>query len=96
MSMPNKISIFRTTESKARYYAAYETMLKRWPVPYGEFYIPTRFGETHVIASGFRDGLALVLFPSAWSGAVQWFRNMEDFSLPFLTKSDMYPALSAS
>ena len=62
--MSPNISVFRTPESKAGFYAAYEAMLKRWPVPYEELYIPTRFGETHVIASGSQGAPALVLFHS--------------------------------
>jgi len=83
--MSKNISVFRTPESKAGFYAAYEAMLKRWPVPYEELYIPTRFGETHVIASGYQGAPALVLFHSAGSGAVQWFRNVGSFSRRYRT-----------
>jgi pimeloyl-ACP methyl ester carboxylesterase len=85
MIMSQNISVFRTPESKAGFYAAYEAMLKRWPVPYEELYIPTRFGETHVIASGSQGAPALVLFHSAGSGAVQWFRNVGSFSQRYRT-----------
>jgi pimeloyl-ACP methyl ester carboxylesterase len=78
--MSKEIRIFRTPESKAEYFAAYEAMLRRWPVLYDELYIPTRFGETHVISSGPQEAPALVLFHSAGSGAVQWFRNVETLS----------------
>lgn len=83
--MAQNIPIFRTSEGKAEYYAAYEAMLKRWPVPYEELYIPTRFGDTHVIASGPQGAPALVLFHSAGSGAVQWFRNVEALSQHYRT-----------
>ena len=55
--MPEKIRVFKSPESQAEYYAAYETMQKRWPVLYEELYIPTKFGDTHVIASGPRAPL---------------------------------------
>jgi pimeloyl-ACP methyl ester carboxylesterase len=78
--MSEEIRIFKSPESKAQYFAAYEAMLKQWPVPYDEFYVSTRFGDTHVIASGSQDSPPLVLFHSAGSGAVQWFRNAGRFS----------------
>jgi pimeloyl-ACP methyl ester carboxylesterase len=62
-------------------------MLEGWPVPYEELYIPTRFGGTHVIASGVQDAPALVLFHSAGSGAAQWFRNVGPFSQHYRTYS---------
>lgn len=83
--MPKKISVFRSPESKAQYYAAYEEMLKRWPVPYEELYIPTYFGDTHVIASGSKSFPPLILFHSAGSGAIQWYRNVEVFSQHYRT-----------
>ena len=83
--MSKKISIFRSGESQARYYAAYQAMLGMWPVPYEELYIPTRFGNTHVIASGAKDAPALILFHSAGSGAAQWFRNVGPFSQHYRT-----------
>jgi pimeloyl-ACP methyl ester carboxylesterase len=83
--MPEKIRIFRSPESKAQYDAAYEAMLKRWPVSYEELYIPTRSGDTHVIASGSQDAPPLILFHSAGSGAVQWFRNVGPFSQHYHT-----------
>lgn len=78
--MPEKTGIFKSPESKAEYFAAYDAMLKQWPVPYDELYIPTQFGDTHVIASGSQDSPPLILFHSAGSGAVQWFRNVGPFS----------------
>ena len=83
--MPEKTQIFKSPESKAQYYAAYEAMLKQWPVPYEELYISTRFGDTHVIASGSQDSLPLMLFHSAGSGAIQWFRNVGPFSQYYRT-----------
>jgi pimeloyl-ACP methyl ester carboxylesterase len=78
--MAQKFIIFRSPESEAKYYAAYDAMLGQWPVPYEELFIPTRFGDTHVIASGPKDAPALILFHSAGSGAAQWFRNVGPLS----------------
>jgi len=83
--MTEKISIFRSPKSKAEYFAAYDEMLKKWPVSYEELYIPTRFGDTHVITSGSQDFPPLILFHSAGSGAVQWYRNVDAFSQRYRT-----------
>ena len=83
--MTREIHIFKSPDGKAQYEAAYAEMLKRWPVPYQELYIPTRFGDTHVIASGSRTAQPLVLLHSAGSGAVQWFRNVGVLSQRYRT-----------
>lgn len=83
--MTREIHIFKSPDGKAQYEAAYAEMLKRWPVPYQELYIPTRFGDTHVIVSGSRTAQPLVLLHSAGSGAVQWFRNVGVLSQRYCT-----------
>jgi pimeloyl-ACP methyl ester carboxylesterase len=83
--MAKNIKIFRSPEAQAQYYAAYEAMLQRWSVSLEELYIPTQFGETHVIASGSVDSPPLILFHSAGSGAVQWFGNVGPLSQQFRT-----------
>jgi pimeloyl-ACP methyl ester carboxylesterase len=75
-----EIRVFRSPEDRARYESAYDGMLKRWPVPFTELYIPSRYGDTHVVASGSQDDPPLILLHSAGSGAVQWFRNVGPFS----------------
>jgi pimeloyl-ACP methyl ester carboxylesterase len=81
--MSEKISVFRSPEIEAEYNAIYETALKLWPVPYEEFYVPTHFGDTHVIASGPKDAPPLVLFQPTGAGAIIWCRNVEPLSQHF-------------
>jgi pimeloyl-ACP methyl ester carboxylesterase len=78
--MSEKIPVFRSRENEVEYYAAYETALKLWPVPYDEFSVSTRFGDTHVIASGPEDAPSLVLFQPTGAGAVIWYRNAKPLS----------------
>jgi len=78
--MPEEIRIFKSPDSKAEYFAAYDEMLKLWPVSYEELYIPTRFGDTHVIASGSKYAAPLVLFHPAGCPATIWYRNVEALS----------------
>jgi pimeloyl-ACP methyl ester carboxylesterase len=83
--MNQKISVFRSPESEAQYLAAYEAVLRQWPVPYEELYVPTQFGDTHVIASGPKDAPAVILLHPAGGGAVSWIRNVEGLSESYRT-----------
>ncbi len=75
-----QISTFKTPEGKAAYFEAYEAAMKLWPVPYEEMEIPTRFGTTHVVASGPRDGPPLVLLHGMLSTLTMWSPNVAEFS----------------
>jgi pimeloyl-ACP methyl ester carboxylesterase len=79
------ISVFRSPEGEAQYNAAYEVVLKQWPVPYEELTIPTRFGETHVVASGAQDAPPLALFHPSGSSAPIWCRNVGPLSQCYRT-----------
>jgi len=79
------IMAFRSEEAAARYYAAYDAVLKQWPVPFDELYIPTTFGDTHVIASGPKGAPPVVLLHPAGGGAVIWIRNVGPLSDAFRT-----------
>ena len=50
--MSKNLSIFRKKGDKEAFVAAYDEALKMWTVPYDELMIPTRFGETHIVATG--------------------------------------------
>jgi pimeloyl-ACP methyl ester carboxylesterase len=80
-----RFSVFRSPEGEAQYHAAYEAVLKEWPVTYEELSIPTRFGTTHVIASGPQDAAPVVLLHPAGGGGVIWIRNIEPLSQHFRT-----------
>lgn len=83
--MSRVIPVFRSHEGELEYLEAYEDALKQWPVPYEEFYVPTRFGDTHVIASGNRGGMPLVLLHPSGSPATIWYRNVSTLSENFRT-----------
>jgi len=83
--MPQDLSVFRSSEGEAEYHAAYETVLKEWPVPFEELFIPTRLGKTHVIASGPKDAAPVVLLHPAGGGGVIWIRNVGPLSQHYRT-----------
>jgi pimeloyl-ACP methyl ester carboxylesterase len=65
----------RDLSGRARYLAAYDAALALWPVPHTSRYIATRWGSTHVIASGTPDAPPLVLLHAMNLGATMWFAN---------------------
>jgi pimeloyl-ACP methyl ester carboxylesterase len=73
-------SAFKTPEGEAAFRAAYNAALAFWPVPYQELDIPTRFGSTHVIASGPKDAPPLVLLHGYMATSVLWSPNIADFT----------------
>ena len=54
-------SVFKTPEGEVAFLAAYDAAMKLWPVRYEELEVPSRFGTTHIIASGPKDAPPLVL-----------------------------------
>lgn len=74
------LSVFKNPESEARYLAAYDAVLARWPVPYETMMLSTRLGETHAIASGPRDAFPLLLLPGNFDCSLSWFHSIAAFS----------------
>ncbi len=83
--MTKKLSLFYSPESQAQYYEAYDAVLKHWPVSYEEISISTRFGDTHIIASGSKDAPALVMLHPSGGGATIWCRNVGPLSQHYRT-----------
>jgi pimeloyl-ACP methyl ester carboxylesterase/membrane protease YdiL (CAAX protease family) len=73
-------SAFKTPDGEAAFLAAYDTLMKLWPVPYEKLEIPSRFGMTHLIASGPKDAPPLVLLHGYWATSTMWSPNIADFS----------------
>jgi pimeloyl-ACP methyl ester carboxylesterase len=65
-------SIYKSPEGQAKCLALYETALVHWPVPYQQLDLPTRFGSTHIIASGPTSAPPLVLLHGNWATATMW------------------------
>lgn len=78
--MENKLTIFRTPEGERKYRAAYDAVLAKWPVPYESIFVSTRYGETHVVASGAKENTPLILLHAAGTTAMIWYRNVEGLS----------------
>jgi pimeloyl-ACP methyl ester carboxylesterase len=83
--MAEKPELFRSPELNARFDAAYQAVLNQWPVPYEALYIPTRFGDTHVIASGPEQAPSVVFLHPGGGNAPIWVRNVGPVSRSYRT-----------
>jgi pimeloyl-ACP methyl ester carboxylesterase len=79
------IRTFWSPEVEIQFYQAYDAVLKQWPTPYEELCIPTRFGDTHVIANGSEDAVPLVLLHPGGGSAAIWVRNVGPLSQRYRT-----------
>ena len=73
-------SNFKTSEGEAKYKAAYDATLTLWPIPYESLEVDTRWGSTHIIASGPKDAPPLILLHGMNLSATMWFPNIADLS----------------
>jgi pimeloyl-ACP methyl ester carboxylesterase len=83
--MPERIDVFRSAAGEAEVQAAYEDILHRWPVAYEELCLPTRLGDTHIVASGSEEAPPLALLHPSGGSAVIWCRNVEALSREYRT-----------
>jgi len=71
---------FKTAKGEARFLTAYEAAMNFWPVRYEEIDVPGPFGSTHVIVSGPKTGLPLVLLHGYMATSAMWSPNIAAFS----------------
>jgi len=81
--MTEQISIFKNAKAEESFMASYDKYLKLWPFPIETTYIPTKFGDAHVITGGVNDGIPLVLLPGASATSGMWFRIAEKLGTKF-------------
>jgi hypothetical protein len=67
-----ELPIFRTEEIRAKLMAICGEGLRHWPVPFETFFVNTRYGRTHVIASGDPAAPPLVMTHPAAVGGFVW------------------------
>ncbi len=70
----------RKTFAKEMSLNYYEERLDKWPVPFEELMVNTRYGKTHVIASGPKEGEPIVLIHAMGVGSTLWLPNIEALS----------------
>lgn len=71
---------FKSVDGYAAVMADYDRILSKWTVPYESIFIPTRYGDTHVLVSGAVDAPPLVLLHGAAVNATSWGLNVPAWS----------------
>ena len=92
MKKPRTYPTFNSDEGRAAFERAYAAALQSWPVPFEELDVPTRFGTTHVIASGPAGAPAVVLLHCMSGTAIVWRPNVAALSQRFRTYAVDLPA----
>ena len=72
-------SVFKTPEGKNAILAVYDSLLKRWPVPYETIICPTRHGDIHVVACGDKNKPPLVLLHGAAFNSAMWLGDAAEY-----------------
>jgi pimeloyl-ACP methyl ester carboxylesterase len=78
--MNTEIPIFRSLADKEQFMAAYDAVMLHWPVAYEDLIVKTRFGSTHIVASGPVDAHPIILLPPGGGYAPIWIRNVGSLS----------------
>lgn len=86
-AMIDNTRLYRSVDGYAAVMSAYDANLERWPTPYQSLTLPTRHGETHIIASGAPDAPPLILLGGAGANATRWLPNIGALSRAFRTYS---------
>jgi pimeloyl-ACP methyl ester carboxylesterase len=74
--MPDYLPVFTSPQGELETLQAYQAVLDQWPVHYTELDVPTRFGQTHVIASGPETAPPVVLLHAYFATAMSWYRSV--------------------
>jgi len=68
-------AIYKSEEGARAIHARYREILSQWPVPNRQFTVPTRAGDTFVIASGAETAPPVLLFHGSASSSFMWFND---------------------
>ncbi|MGE5397083.1 MAG: alpha/beta fold hydrolase [Chitinophagales bacterium] len=77
MKEPN---IFKSEAGRKSILAAYDQIMRQWPLPYESKIIPTRHGETHIVACGSEKSPSLILLHGSGSNATMWIGDVSIFA----------------
>ena len=75
--------IYRSEAGRRAVEASYREFLSRWPVPSRQFTVPTREGDTFVIACGPENAPPLLLFHGSGANATAWLADIAAWSAHF-------------
>ena len=64
---------FADQKAQERYFATYDAILRKWPVPAEELDVETRFGPTRIRRSGTGQGTPIVLLHGVMGTSLSWY-----------------------
>lgn len=76
-------SIYKSAAGQAEIVTLYNQVLTQWPLPATHLHIPTRYGDTFVIASGNTTGPPLVLLHGSGSNSAAWMGDVAEYGKQF-------------
>ena len=76
-------SIYRSEAGACAVRERYLQLLDRWPVPSERIIVPSREGETFVLACGSKDAPPLLLFHGSGANATMWLGDIGEWSRQF-------------
>jgi pimeloyl-ACP methyl ester carboxylesterase len=71
---------FPDEKTEERFFAVYDDILRRWPVPAEELDIETRFGPTRVRRCGAERGTPIVLLPGGRGTSLSWYPHIAELA----------------
>ncbi|MFH0782824.1 MAG: alpha/beta hydrolase [Pseudomonadota bacterium] len=77
---PEPPSVFRSKDGQRQVMELYDRLLGQWPVEHELLEIPTRHGNTFVIASGDLGADPLILLHGAGSNSLMWIDDVQAYS----------------
>ncbi|MFD6068786.1 MULTISPECIES: alpha/beta fold hydrolase [Amycolatopsis] len=72
---------FTDKQAEERFFATYEAILRKWPVPAEEQDIATRFGPTRVRSCGPEDGPPIVLLSGGMGTSLSWYPHIAELAV---------------
>lgn len=71
---------FVDKKAEERFFATYDAILRKWPVPAEELDIATRFGPTRVRSCGPEDGPPIVLLSGGMGTSLSWYPHIAELA----------------
>jgi pimeloyl-ACP methyl ester carboxylesterase len=78
--LKNLPSPFKSAKGAAEYGAAYDALMRLWPVSYQPLDISSRFGSTHLVVSGPENAPPVVLLHGYFATLAMWAANVPALS----------------
>lgn len=73
-------AIFKSEAGRKAILAAYDSVLERWPVPCETLTVPTRYGQTFMLASGPENAPPLILLHGSSTNSAMWIGDVAEYS----------------